>query len=127
MNTPTNCMQDLQALSRLSQALLALLEAYDGKTSEREDLIAELQRHLDEREGLIQQLQHYSEAELKSHPTLNAEILAMEPKIKVCLQKIFADIKASRQLIKSKIYSREKYRNPYASMPFDGAFLDKRK
>jgi len=122
-----NCTQDLQEILSQSQALVSLLETYEGKVDEREHLIEEIHKLLDKREGLIQQLKQYSSVELKSNTELNGAILALEPHIKACLQKVFADIKASRKLIVSKMHSREKYRNPYASMPFDGAFLDKRK
>lgn len=122
-----SCIQDLQEVSSQSQALLFLLETYDGKVNERERLIEEIHKLLDKREEAIQRLQQYSQAEIQRNAMLNSAILEMEPKITARLQKVFADIKISRKLIVSKMHSREKYRNPYASMPFDGAFLDKRK
>jgi len=127
MGDAMSCIQDLQEVSSQSQALLFLLETYDGKVNERERLIEEIHKLLDKREEAIQRLQQYSQAEIQRNAMLNSAILEMEPKITARLQKVFADIKISRKLIVSKMHSREKYRNPYASMPFDGAFLDKRK
>ena len=120
-------MSDIQELCNKSEELLAHLQSYEKHRDDRDSFIEEIQRLLDDREAIIAHLKATPKTEWETDPEINARIVTMEPEITRLLKIVYTDIQKDRKLLKQKQKSHGKYRNPYANMPRDGAFLDKRK
>lgn len=113
----TSCVT---AVYQLTKELYNLLLGQG--TNEREVLIEEVNRLMDERENVMKQLQPpYNKEEM----VLGQDILKMNEQIEHALNKLFTELKRDMSLVKKRKATTKKYMNPYGDLPTaEGVYLD---
>jgi len=118
-----------------SEKLLSHLKEADGRKRYEDAFIEKIQHLLEERQTVIDALQHTAENEgdLKTWALANlskeerTSLIAAEKTIAERLRQILWNIQQSRQLLHQKQRTSQHYRHPYSKVPRDGMFIDQRK
>ncbi|MBE3568882.1 MAG: hypothetical protein IMW92_01800 [Bacillales bacterium] len=116
-------MGDMRTCFYITQQLFYHVQA-KPQAADRDEWIKKLLDLLDEREQVLKSLKPPFTAEEK---TLVQTIMKWNDVIQKALKGIQAEIKQSIHGIHNKKQNMRKYMNPYASLPMDGVFYDKRK
>jgi flagellar protein FliT len=91
---------------------------------QRDETIATIQRLLDQRDSLIQQLQPpYSEEEQE----LGMKMVSLNEAIYEKLRELKQQIQQDLMVIRKKKTANQNYLNPYQSLAIDGMFYDKKR
>lgn len=108
----------------LTVSLYAYLQQEDRKKEDRELTIEKVEKLLEERQALLEQMKPpYSDVDRE----LGGEIALYDEKINTLFKATLNDIKRDMTMLKHKKQQNNKYENPYASSYGDGMFFDKRK
>lgn len=95
------------------------------KKKNREDLIYLVNKHLEERQVLINQMSGPYSADQKQQLE---RILKMDDEIQVILEKVFESIQVQMVQAKKQKTSNQQYLNPYSNVNAnDGSYWDKKK
>jgi flagellar protein FliT len=119
----SSVMGDMRTCFHLTQQLFYHVQAKPAK-AERDEWIKKLLDLLNEREHVLKNLKPPFTPE---EETLGQTIMKWNDVIQQALKGIQAEIKQSIRMIHNKKQNMRKYINPYASLPMDGVFYDKRK
>jgi flagellar protein FliT len=114
----------VQALYHCTERFYDHLHAWGSTKDDREAYIKKIERFLDEREQLIDNLPSTYSAEEKA---LGLKIVDYNKEIDKKLQITFQSVKQEIGNIKRQKVSNRRYANPYEGFSADGMFLDQRK
>ncbi|MFD1020311.1 flagellar protein FliT [Thalassobacillus hwangdonensis] len=118
-------MSEVTAYYKLTMELKELLQQ-KVTNSNREEVLQEANRILDQRELKMQKLPEALETEEEKQQI--KAVLKLDPALQKRFQIIFTDLKTEMRNTKKQRNSNQKYTNPYQNVSnYDGMFLDKKK
>ncbi|MEK4873508.1 hypothetical protein N1I87_01990 [Bacillus sp. FSL W8-0102] len=116
-------MGDMRTCFHITQQLFHHVQAKPA-VADRDEWIKRLLDLLDEREQVLKSLKPPFTVEEEN---LGQTIMKWNDVIQQALKGVQAEIKQSIRGVHNKKQNMRKYLNPYASLPMDGVFYDRRK
>ncbi len=119
-------MDNLQKLLQISAKLFQLLETVP-KGEKRDEYIEEINRQLDDRGKLVEQLKK-EEFEFETDNKLHGTLFELDKGIRERLGQVMQAVKEDMKILQTSKKKEKQYLNPYSSVrTMDGMYYDKKK